>query len=83
MKESLSQTTIIKRLKEKEISLFTFFDFKKLFQIKKENTAYKILERLTKKGVLKRLIKKKYLFFSESDDFQIANFFCILLLIFL
>ena len=75
MKESLNQTTVIKILKEKEISLFTFSDFKKLFQIKKENTAYKILERLTKKGILKRLIKKKYLFlFSESDDFQIANF---------
>jgi len=75
MKELLSQTTIIKELKEKEVSLFSFSDFKKLFQIKKENTAYKILERLTKKGILKRLVKKKYLFvFSESDDFQIANF---------
>ncbi len=75
MKESLSQTIIIKKLKEEGISLFTFSDFKKFFQIKKENTASKILERLTKKGILKRLIKKKYLFvFSESDDFQIANF---------
>jgi len=75
MKESLNQTIIIKKFKEKEISLFTFSDFKKLFQIKKENTASKILERLTKKGILKRLIKKKYLFaLSESDDFQIANF---------
>ena len=75
MKESLNQTIIIKKFKEKEISLFTFSDFKKLFQIKKDNTAYKILERLTKKGILKRLVKKKYLFvFSESDDFQIANF---------
>ena len=62
MQESLSQTTIIKKLKEKEISLFAFSDFKKLFQIKKENTAYKILERLTKKEILNRLIKNKYLF---------------------
>ena len=75
MKESLSQATIIKKLKEEGVSLFTFSDFKKLFQIKKENTASKILERLTKKGILKRLIKKKYLFtLSEGDDFQIANF---------
>ena len=75
MKEALNQATIIKKLKEKDISLFTPSDFKKIFQIKKENTAYKVLERLTKKGILKRLIKKKYLFaFLESDDFQIANF---------
>jgi len=39
MKESLDQTIIIKKLKEKEISLFTFSDFKKLFQIKKENIS--------------------------------------------
>jgi len=71
----LDQATIIKKLKQEGISLFTSSDFKKNFQIKKENTAYKILERLTQKGILKRLIKKKYLFvFSESDDFQIANF---------
>lgn len=75
MKEMLNQATIINKLKQKEISLFTAADFIKNFQIKKENTAYKILDRLTKKGILKRLIKKKYLFaFSESDDFQIANF---------
>jgi len=71
----LSQTTIIEKLRQKEISLFTASDFKKIFQIKKENTAYKILERLTKRRILKRLTKRKYLFtFLESDDFQIANF---------
>ena len=75
MKARLTQTEIIKKLKQKEISLFTPSDFKRIFQIRKENTAYKILERLTQKGVLRRLIKKKYLFvFSASDDFQIANF---------
>jgi len=75
MKGMLNQATIINKLKQKGLSLFTPSDFKKNFQIKKENTAYKILERLTKKGILKRLIKKKYLFaLSESDDFQIANF---------
>jgi len=75
MEGMLNQTTIIEKLKQKEISLFTATDFKKIFQIKKENTAYKILERLTKKGIIKRLTKRKYLFtFLESDDFQIANF---------
>jgi len=75
MKEMLNQTTIIEKLRQKGISLFTASDFKRIFQIRKENTAYKILERLTKKGILKRLTKRKYLFtFLESDDFQIANF---------
>lgn len=75
MRGMLNQTTIIKKLKQERVSLFTASDFKKIFQIKKENTAYKILERLTKKGILKKLVKKRYLFtFSECDDFQIANF---------
>lgn len=71
----LNQTTIIKKLARKELSLFTTSDFKKLFGIEKDNTAYKIIERLTKKRVLKRLTKKRYLFsLLPSDDFQIANF---------
>jgi predicted transcriptional regulator of viral defense system len=75
MEERLNQTKIIGKLRQKEIALFTASDFKKIFRIKKENTAYKILERLTKKGIIKRLTKRKYLFtFLESDDFQIANF---------
>jgi predicted transcriptional regulator of viral defense system len=75
MRGMLNQMAIIEKLRQKEISLFTSSDFKKIFQIKKENTAYKILERLTKKGILKRLTKRKYLFtFLESNDFQIANF---------
>jgi hypothetical protein len=75
MEGMLNQAKIIEKLRQKEISLFTATDFKKIFQIEKENTAYKILERLTKRGILKRLTKRKYLFtFLESDDFQIANF---------
>ena len=75
MEARLTQTEIIKELRRREISLFTSSDFKKIFRIKRENTAYKILERLTQKGILRRLIKRKYLFiFLESDDFQIANF---------
>jgi predicted transcriptional regulator of viral defense system len=75
MEGMLNHAKIIEKLRQKEFSLFTASDFKKIFQIKKENTAYKILERLTKKGIIKRLTKRKYLFtFLESDDFQIANF---------
>jgi len=75
MREFLFQAKILQKLRENEISLFTVSDFKKIFGIKKENTAYKIIERLTKKGIFKRLIKRKYLFtFSDYNDFQIANF---------
>lgn len=73
--ERLEQTAIIQKLSSKELNLFTISDFKRLFGVEKENTAYKIVERLTKKGVLKRLTKKRYLFtLLSSDDFQIANF---------
>lgn len=73
--ERLSQTEIIKKLNSEELSLFAISDFKKLFSIKKDNTVYKIIERLNKKGIIKRLTKRKYLFsFLPSNDFQTANF---------
>ena len=73
--ETLTQATIIKKLIAAEISLFTVSDFKKLFAISKDNTAYKTIARLTEKGILKKLSKKRYLFaLKPVDDFQIANF---------
>ena len=73
--ERLSQTEIIKKLNSEELGLFTVSDIKKFFSIKKDNTAYKIIERLSKKGILKQLTKGKYLFsLLSSNDFQIANF---------
>jgi predicted transcriptional regulator of viral defense system len=72
---SLKQTEIISKFSSSRLSLFTVLDIKKLFSIKKDNTAYKIIDRLTQKGIIKRLTKKKYLFtFKQVDDFQIANF---------
>lgn len=72
---TLTQTTIIKKLTLENLGLFTVSDFKKFFGIKKENTAYKTIERLVKKGILTRLTKRRYHFvFLPSDDFQIANF---------
>lgn len=75
MEGRLTQTVIIKKLKEKGVSLLTPPEFKRIFGIEKENTAYKILGRLVKRGILKHLIKRKYLFsFSDYNDFQVANF---------
>lgn len=73
--ERLGQTEIIQKLSSKNLSLFTITDFKKFFSIQKDNTAYKIIERLTKGRILKKLTKKRYLFsLAFVDDFQIANF---------
>lgn len=72
---SLSQTEIIQKLKTINLGLFSITDFKKIFSISKDNTAYKIIARLTKSGILKKMIKGKYLFtLISTDDFQIANF---------
>lgn len=71
----LSQAEIIKKLKAMNLGLFSITDFKKIFSISKDNTAYKIIARLTKNGILKKMIKGKYLFtLASADDFQIANF---------
>lgn len=71
----LSQTAIIKKLNSEELSLLTVADFKRLFAIEKDNTAYKIIERLVKKGLLKQLTKGRYAFtLLAIDDFQMANF---------
>ncbi|MCG2690165.1 hypothetical protein L6252_02700 [Candidatus Parcubacteria bacterium] len=72
---SLNQTTIIQKLNAQGLRFFTTTDFKKFFDIKQDNTASKMLERLIKKGILKKLSAGRYLFvLLGADDFQIANF---------
>jgi len=68
---------IIKLLQEKNLSLFTLADFGRLFKIDKIGTTYKKIQRLEKKGFVKKLIKGKYLFvLNQPNDFLIANFLC-------
>lgn len=72
---TLTQTDIIKKINSRNLSFFTVSDIKKFFSIKKDNTAYKIIQRLAKKEILKKLSKNKYLFaLAPADDLQIANF---------
>lgn len=74
-RSKLSQTEIIQKLKSINLGLFSITDFKKIFSISKDNTAYKMIARLAKNGILKKMIKGKYFFTLISiDDFQIANF---------
>lgn len=73
----ITKTDFIKKLREKQITLFTLSDIRKLFVIKNENTLKHLLRRLKKTGIIRRLIKNKYLFFqakNEAGDFEIANF---------
>lgn len=75
--ETYSTTEVIKLLKEKGVVLFSLADFGRLFDIKNQNTLYKKIQRLEKKGMIKKLIKGKYQFLLEEiDDFGLANFLC-------
>ena len=76
----VTKTDFIKKLREKQIALFTFSDIKKLFGIENENTIKHLLRRLKKAEIVKRLIRDKYLFLqakNEAHDFEIANFLVI------
>ena len=73
----ITQTSFIKKLRNKQLSLFTSLDVKKLFAIKNENTLKHLLRRLKRAGIVQRLIKDKYLFLqsiNDPGDFDIANF---------
>jgi len=73
--ETISKEVAIKKLHQKKVSLFDVSDAKKIFAIEKENTLYKLLQRLEKAGVISRVIKGKYHFlFREINDFELANF---------
>lgn len=73
--ETSNNIEIIKTLQEKEISLFTLADFARLFSLDNQNTLYKKIQRLQKKGIIKKLIKGKYLFLMKKPgEFSIANF---------
>lgn len=73
--ETISKTEAIKILHQKKVSFFDISDARKIFGVKKENTLYKLLQRLEKGGVIKRIVKGKYLFlFREYNDFELANF---------
>lgn len=77
---SITKTSFIKKLREKQITLFTTLDISKLFAIENENTLKHLLRRLKGAEIVKGLIKDKYLFLqakNEAGDFEIANFLVI------
>lgn len=73
--ETISRDKAIRILHQKKISFFDIGDAKKIFALKKENTLYKLLQRLEKQKIIARIEKGKYLFlFRDHDDFELANF---------
>jgi len=73
--ESITIDKATQILYKKKTSLFSINDAKKVFNIEKDNTLYKLLQRLEKKDIIKRIENGKYLFsFIEVSDFEIANF---------
>lgn len=73
--ETISKEKAIRILFQKKISFFDISDAKKIFGVKKDNTLYKLLQRLEGAGVINRIIKGKYHFsFKEIHDFELANF---------
>jgi len=70
-----STIEIVKKIQEKELSLFTLTDLSRLFAIDSRNSLYKMIQRLEQKGVIKKIIKGKYIFcFARPNEFAIANF---------
>ncbi|MFH1435344.1 MAG: hypothetical protein ABIJ56_06475 [Pseudomonadota bacterium] len=69
------QSEAIRILYRKKAALFDIAGAKKLFSVEKDNTLYKILQRLERKGVIVRLTSGKYRFaFREANEFETANF---------
>lgn len=73
--ETYDNLDIIKKLQRLGISLFTLADFGRLFKIDNQQTVYKKIQRLEKRGFIKKLIKGRYLsLMKHPNDFSIANF---------
>lgn len=69
-----STLSLIKLFRKKGITRFTLTDFGRLLEISNQNTIYKKIQRLEQKGVIKKLLKGKYLFlFGENNDFEMVN----------
>lgn len=70
-----SSIKLISLFKSKNLSLFTAYDLGRLLNIDNINSLYKRIQRLEKRGVIRKLNGGKYMFmFSDASDFRIANY---------
>lgn len=74
---SLKKLDIYRMLQSSGLPIFSKHDIQKLFDIPNENTAYKLLQRLEKEGVIRRLKPGAYqLADAKTHDFVLANILC-------
>lgn len=74
--ERITKEKFINIFREKSISLFTWEDIFKTFDIS-PNAAKALLQRLKKGRIIQPLIRGKYLFLlaqKQPEDFEVANF---------
>lgn len=77
---TITTIDLIKVFRSKNITLFSPFELRKLYDIKSENTLKHLIRRLTKAKIIRRLKRNKYLFLHSQkniSDFEIANFLVI------
>lgn len=73
----ISKVRFIDVFREENIGLFTTGDVRKVFGLEKEDTLKQLLKRLKATGVIKPLLKDKYVFlYSKREilEFETANF---------
>lgn len=72
--ESISTIEAWKKINASGVKLLTPIEVGKLWRINNENTAYKMLQRWEKNGLLKRITKGKYVVSDRNlNEFEIAN----------
>lgn len=73
--EFISRDEAIKTLYQKQVNLFDVAYAAKIFAFKRQNSLYKLLQRLEKAQIIKRITKGKYQFLlAQVNDFELANF---------
>ena len=76
--ETISKNKAIQILDTKKISFFSINDARKIFQIRNNNTLYKLLQRLEASDIIKRAARGKYFFsYRKITDFELANFLAV------
>lgn len=70
---TLQQTAIITKLHTEEMSLFTVSDFRKLFAVAKDNTAYKIIARLVGIREYLQIVFLNCLYWGKQSEQYVNN----------
>jgi len=72
----ITRLQLLETLKQKNITLFTLSDLKKIFSFSSKDTLIHMVRRLKKDRIIEKLTRSKYLFLHgrKVSDFELANF---------